>query len=154
MDNKSVVERRLHPINNGTVLDHLPPKTALRITSLLNLDYSSPVTIAINTESKLMGRKDLVFIENKILSEEEINKIGLIANKSTWNTIKEGKVYRKETIKMPTIVNNILRCPNDKCITNYETIPTKFTINNKDNSATCNYCNKEMEKEEIAKHMK
>ena len=56
-------DARLKPISSGTVLDHLPAGTALKILKILNLEKpENAVTVAINTESKSgkEGKKDLV----------------------------------------------------------------------------------------------
>ncbi len=87
---------RLMPISNGTVLDHLPVGAALKIIEILGLDKpKDTVTVAINTESRRMGRKDLVFIEGKALSKEEIEKIALIAAGGTMNIIKNKEIKKK-----------------------------------------------------------
>ncbi len=140
---------RLTPISNGTVLDHLPAKTALKVLEILNLDYDSAVTIAINTESKISGRKDLVFIEKKFLSHHEIEKIGMIAKGATLNIIENSEVKKKEKISVPTKVEGLLSCINPNCITNFESILTKFSIRESPLEAKCFYCEKTMNEKEI-----
>jgi aspartate carbamoyltransferase regulatory subunit len=142
---------RLNPISNGTVLDHLPIKTAPKIIQILKLDFEEPVMIAVNIDSKKMGKKDLVFIEGKKLSEKEVQKIALIAKGSTWNIIKDKKVISKNKIEMPFELIGITKCSNPKCITNFESIETKFSLNNE--KATCKYCEREMCSEEIIKSL-
>ena len=146
---------RLIPIANGTVLDHLPVGIALRIIEILGLDEShSAVTLAINTESKRLGKKDLVFIEGKELSKEETDKIGLIAAGATLNLIKGSGVRKKEKITMPDHADGLIRCMNPKCITTIEKLPTKFSIRKKPLRAKCEYCEKEMSEQEIFKAIK
>ena len=141
---------RLIPIANGTVLDHLPAGSALKILEVLGLDkLNNAVTIAINTESKRMGRKDLVFVEGKELSGEETDKIGLIAAGATLNVIKSSEVKRKETIQMPDHADGLIECMNPKCITTIEGLPTRFQIRKKPLRAKCAYCEKEMNEKEI-----
>ncbi len=141
---------RLMPISNGTVLDHLPVGSALRIIEILGLDKpKSAVTLAINTESKSMGKKDLVFIEGKELSREETDKIGLIAAGATLNVIKASEVKKKETIAMPDHADGLIKCMNPKCITVIEGLPTRFSIRKDPLRAKCRYCEKEMNEKEI-----
>jgi aspartate carbamoyltransferase regulatory subunit len=143
---------RLNPISNGTVLDHLPIKTAPKIMQMLNLNFDEAVMAAINIDSKKKGKKDLIFIEGKKLSTKEVAKIGLIAEGSTWNIVKGKGVVKKSTIKMPEDLIGIVICNNPNCITNKEIIETKFTITH--NKGKCYYCEREMEKEEIIKSLK
>ena len=146
---------RLIPISNGSVLDHLPAGTALKIIEILGLEKSKQaVTVAINTESRKMGKKDLAFIEGKELSKEEIDKVGLIAQGATLNIIKNSKVKRKETIKMPNYADGLIKCLNPKCITETEQLPSKFKIRKKPLRAKCVYCEKEMNEQDIFNAMK
>ena len=145
---------RLTPISNGTVLDHLPPKTALKILEILNLDFDSAVTVAINTESKKMKKKDLIFIEKKFLNEEETEKIGLIAKGATLNIIEDSVVKKKEKIAVPKKAIGILSCLNPNCITNFEQFPTKFSIKENPLQAKCFYCEKTMDEKEILQKIK
>ena len=147
-----MIERKVKPIENGTVLDHLPAKSALQILKVLDLDYNSPVEIIINVNSKANGKKDIIFIEDKDLTKKEVEKIGLLAQGSTWNTIKNQKVLKKEKITLPLTAENIINCPNQKCITNYENIPTKFSVLK--DSVSCEYCNKAISTKELSKQFK
>jgi len=142
---------RLNPISNGTVIDHLPIKTAPKIMTLLNLNFDEAVMIAINIDSKKKGKKDLIFIEGKKLTAKEVAKIALIAEGSTLNIVKGKGVVNKSVIKMPKELVGIVICNNPKCITNQEHIETKFKINN--NRGKCYYCEREMEMEDIVKSL-
>jgi len=146
---------RLVPISNGTVLDHLPSGSALKIVEILGLDNpKDAVTLAINTESKAMGRKDLVFIAGKELEKKEIDKIGLIAEGATLNLIRNKHVEKKEKIGMPDHADGLIKCMNPKCVSTIENLPTKFTIKKKPLRAKCVYCEKEMNEQEILKAVK
>ena len=145
-------KRKVEPIENGTVLDHLPAKSALQVLKILNLDFESPVEILINVNSKTNGKKDIIFIENKEITIDEIKKIGLIAMDCTWNIIENKTVTNKQTIKLPENAKNIIICPNSKCITNYENIDTKFKISSE--NVTCEYCNRVINNNELSKHFK
>ena len=142
---------RLNPISNGTVLDHLPIKTAPKIISLLKLNFNESVMAAINIDSKKNSKKDLIFIEGKELNEKEVQKLALLAEGSTWNIIKDKKVVFKQQIKMPKEVSGIIVCNNPKCITNNEHLETKFTIAS--NRGKCYYCEREMTMEDIVKSL-
>lgn len=145
---------RLTPISNGTVLDHLKVGSALKILDLLKLGHQHAITLAINTESGKMGRKDLLFIEGKELTPEEINKIALIARGATLNIIKDSNVASKNKIELPKFVNGTIKCVNPNCITNSEGIATKFSISASPPKAKCHYCEREMNESEIFNSVK
>lgn len=139
------------PIKNGSALDHLKPGTALKIISVLG-NVGTSTTIAINVESRKMGRKDLIFITDKELSRGEINKIALIGKGGTLNTIRNSKIVKKEEIKYPDFVEGIIKCINPNCVTNVEKIPTKFSVNHKAAlSAKCSYCETKIDEDEITR---
>jgi len=142
---------RLNPISNGTVLDHLPIKTAPKIINMLKLDLNEAVMAAINIDSKKNGKKDLIFIEGKELNEKEIQKLALLAEGSTWNIIKGKHVVSKNKIKLPKEIIGVIVCNNPKCITNSEALETKFTIEK--NKGKCSYCEREMDMEEMVKSL-
>lgn len=89
-------------IEMGTVLDHLPPGTAPQIMRILDIDPTeTTLLVAINVESSKMGRKDILKIEGKILSEEEANKVALVAPNATVNIVRDYSVAEKFQVKHP-----------------------------------------------------
>jgi aspartate carbamoyltransferase regulatory subunit len=147
--------KKIHitPIKNGTAIDHLPAGTALKILEVINFENAT-CTAAMNVESKKMNRKDILFIEGKQLTEEELNKIRLIGKNGTINFIENSKISRKEKLDYPINANGILNCSNEKCITNKEGLITKFSIKKIPLKAKCFYCEKTMEKKEIMNSIK
>lgn len=155
MVKKSAPEIYLTPISDGTVLDHLPKGTALKLLKLLNLElHDDAITIAMNVPSKKVGRKDLIFIEGKHLTEKEIEKIALIARNATLNLIKNSKVSSKKTIELSGQCIGTIKCFNPNCITNFEEIETRFSIKKTPLKAQCFYCEKEMNEKEIGQNIK
>lgn len=148
---------RLTPISNGTVLDHLPPGTALKILKILGLEKpDKAVTVAINTESKhsKTGRKDLVFIEGRELNKGEYDKIGLIAEGATVNIIKDSKVEKKIGAELPEKAHGLFECLNPKCISTVEGLPSRFDLSKKPLKARCWYCEKTMNEQDLFKAIK
>ena len=148
MDNK--INPRITPIASGTVLDHLPVGSAIKILELLD-NSDATISVAINVGSTKYGKKDLVYIDGKKLENEEKDKIGLIAPGSTLNTIRDHKIESKEMIHTPVSVEGILTCLNERCITNHEEIKTKFVIRKEPMRAKCFYCEKEYQESGIKK---
>lgn len=146
---------RITPIGFGTALDHIPAGMGLRIVEVMKLDKENAISIAINTESRKMGRKDLILFENKFLNEKELDKVKLLARNATLNEIKNFRVAKKEKLGLPEEVEDIIVCINPSCISNHEPIPTKFNIIKKHPlKAKCYYCETVMEEEEIMRAVK
>src|SRR3989344_8858944 len=117
----------LTPIHSGTAIDHLNPGTAVKVFEVLEIQ-GHRASAGMNVESRKMGKKDLVFIEGKKLSEEEISKIALLGHGATINIIENSRVVRKEKIEVPHEVKRIIRCINPLCITNKEGVATRFSV--------------------------
>lgn len=140
-----MIERKIGTINNGVVIDHISAGKGVIISKILSLDsFSEFVVIASNLKSKKSELKDLIKIEGKELSKEELNKIALISKDSTINIIREGKVFLKYKVKCPEKINNILVCNNPNCVSNAEKIESKFlsSLNNNEIDIICYYCEK------------
>jgi len=137
-------ERKVGTINNGVVVDHITPGKGTEISKILGLDSLGEfVVIASNLESKKSGKKDLIKIEGKELSQEELNKIALISKDSTINIIRNSSVFKKYPVVVPDIVENILMCNNPYCISNNEKISSKFYCLDKSKvTLKCHYCEK------------
>ena len=84
-------EIRIKPITNGTVIDHLNQGSIYKILEVLHLrEYT--VTAAMNVESRKLGKKDIIFIEGKVLDDEELNKIALIGKGASVNVVKNSEI--------------------------------------------------------------
>lgn len=137
-------ERKVGTINDGVVIDHIVSGKTNEIARILNLNSLGEfVVIANNLESKKTGKKDLIKIENKELSQEELNKIALISKDSTINIIRNSNVFKKYKVEVPDVVENILMCNNPNCISNNEKISSKFYCLDKSKiTLKCHYCEK------------
>ena len=144
-------ELSISAIREGTVIDHIPGDATFKVAEILNLDHhSSTVTIAANLQSRSMGTKGIIKIEGKFLTQDEVNKIAIIAPDATVNIIKNYEVKEKIKVKSPDVVDNVVRCSNPVCITNNEPISTKFYVVKKDPlKIKCHYCERYMGKEDL-----
>ncbi|MFH1257127.1 MAG: aspartate carbamoyltransferase regulatory subunit [Candidatus Diapherotrites archaeon] len=146
-------EIKIRPIKDGTAIDHLPVGTALKVVEILKIPKEA-TTVAMNVPSKKHGKKDIVFIENRKLKEEEIDKIALIARNATINLIHGSGIAKKERATIPEEVTDIIKCINPNCITNREAVQSKFIIKERPLSAKCFYCETIMDEKEIANGIK
>ncbi|MEA5099141.1 MAG: aspartate carbamoyltransferase regulatory subunit [Bacteroidales bacterium] len=133
-------------IENGTVIDHIPVDTVLMVLSILGLDkYEDEVLIGNNLNSKKYGKKGIIKARNKFFEQEDINKIALVAPNATLIVIRDYEVVEKKFVEIPEKIEKILKCINPNCITNKETIETKFNvIEEKPLKVQCHYCEKTM----------
>ncbi|MBR0270867.1 MAG: aspartate carbamoyltransferase regulatory subunit [Methanobrevibacter sp.] len=149
-------ELKIKAIENGTVIDHITANKSLHILKILGLpdDDIINVTVAMNVSSKETGRKDIVKIENREIDHQELNQIALIAPKATINIIKDYKVVKKDQIILPEVITSLIKCTNEKCITNYENEPitSRFNvIESQPPVLRCHYCEKLIKNEDIEK---
>ncbi|MGC8812067.1 MAG: aspartate carbamoyltransferase regulatory subunit [Candidatus Aenigmatarchaeota archaeon] len=148
MSEKELLVRK---IENGTVIDHIPSGFGLKVASLLNLEKShSTSVILMNVNSKKLGKKDVVKIENRELTQREVSKIALMAPSATLNIIRNWKVVDKRKISLPEILEEVIKCPNKNCITNYEEIKSKFIVEEKEPlKLRCYFCERVFAREEL-----
>jgi len=146
-------ELRVSKIRNGTVIDHVSGGQALNVLSILGIDGSEGlgVSVVMNVPSDRLGRKDVVKVEDRELSQSEVDVISLIAPEATINIIREFDVVEKNRVDRPETVVGLLSCPNRNCITNgNEPVETKFAVVAE--GVRCAYCGTII-REELAAHI-
>lgn len=138
-------------ICNGTVLDHISPSKLFKVAALLHLEeISSPITIGNNLESSYIGSKGIIKIADRFFSDDEINRIALIAPNVHLNIIKNYEVAEKRKVELPQEIVGIVRCSNPKCITNHEPMQTIFTTEGAEAELIrCHYCGRKIMRENI-----
>ena len=136
---------------NGTVIDHIPADKLFAVVNLLNIPtMSNNVTIGYNLESKKLGKKGLIKIADRFFTDDEVNKISVVAPNVVLNTIRDYNVVEKREVKMPDEIHNIIKCNNLNCITNNEPMATHFYVANREtHTLKCRYCEKEVSLDDI-----
>jgi len=109
----------VNEITNGIVIDHIRAGQGVRIFNWLGLDRA-PYTVAlvINAQSGVMGKKDIIKIDNAIAID--FKALGLIDPNITVNVIKDRAIARKIKLELPDKVEGILVCKNPRCVTSAE----------------------------------
>jgi aspartate carbamoyltransferase regulatory subunit len=108
------------------------------------------VTIGLNLDSAKLGRKDIIKIERREVTPQEVAKIALISPRSSFSIIRDFQVARKFTPTLPETIENLIRCPNPSCISNSTWALTKFSVLRTDPlRVRCYYCERSLKKEEI-----
>ena len=136
---------------NGTVIDHIPADKLFAVVNLLDIPaMGNNVTIGYNLESKKLGKKGLIKISDRFFTDDEINKISVVAPNVVLNTIRDYNVVEKREVKMPDEIHNIIKCNNLNCITNNEPMETHFYVANREtHTLKCRYCEKEVSLDDI-----
>lgn len=138
-------------IENGTVIDHIPAEKTYQVAQLLNLkEMSTPVTIGYNLPSKKIGKKGIIKVADKFFTDEEINRLSVVAPKIVLSVIRDYEVVEKKTVETPDELRGIVKCNNPKCITNNEPMATVFNVVDKEKGTLkCHYCDKEQDINEV-----
>ena len=145
-------ELKISAIEDGTVIDHIPTDATFKVVEILNLEnHKGIVSIATNLQSKRISKKGIVKVGGKSLTQEEVNKIAIVAPDATVNIIKNYEVKEKIKVKIPDVIDNVVKCSNPVCITNNEQVATKFYVIKKEPlKIKCHYCERYMGKEDIS----
>ena len=129
-------------IENGTVIDHIPASSLFKIIRILGLEQETHcITFGTNLESKRMGTKAIIKINDRFCEQEEINRIAIVAPEASVNIIRNFKVVEK----------HFVRCANPRCITNHEPVETSFRVikAGEEIALRCKYCEKITHQEQI-----
>ncbi len=141
----------IHAIETGTVIDHIPSRQTFKIIRIINpQEFEHNITVALNLKSKKMGKKGMIKMSHRILTDDEINKISVLAPKATVNIIRNYKVEEKFHVNVPEKVESIVKCTNPNCITNHEPVKTSFNVEEKHPlKMRCIYCERSITGEDI-----
>ncbi len=149
----SETELHVSKIRNGTVIDHITSGHALDVAKILRITgrEKKVITIAINVPSKRFKKKDIVKIEGRELNPQEVHKIALLAPHATINIVRDYKVVEKQRVKLPKVIEDIIKCSNPACISNSnEPVQAKFYVESEDPLILkCHYCSYIMEKKNV-----
>jgi aspartate carbamoyltransferase regulatory subunit len=144
------MEYRVTALKNGTVIDHLPAGMALKALEVLGFHGDNVVTVGMYLDSRKYGKKDLVKLENKELSEEEIAKIAILGPHTTLAIIRDYRVVAKVAVNLADEIAGVATCPNPSCITNHDDLRTRFHVLSKHPlRVRCHYCERVVTESEL-----
>ncbi|MCE5221725.1 MAG: aspartate carbamoyltransferase regulatory subunit [Clostridium sp.] len=128
-------------IKNGIVIDHIQAGTGVKIFNYLELDTKDySVALIINVDSKKLGKKDIIKIEN--YDKLDYTVLGLLSPTITICEVENEKIVNKVIPTLPNKVENIIKCKNPSCITiQEEYVPHSFILVDKETGRyRCEYC--------------
>ncbi len=106
-------------IQNGLVLDHIRAGRGMQIYHTLRLEeLDCTVAIIKNADSRKMGKKDIIKIDEAI--DLDLDVLGFLDQDVTVNIIRGGKLVGKRRVSPPAELVNVIRCKNPRCITTTE----------------------------------
>ena len=128
-------------IKNGIVIDHIQAGVGVKIFNYLGLDTNNySVALIINADSKKLGKKDIIKIEN--CDNLNYTVLALLSPTVTICEVKDEKIINKVKPELPSKVENIIKCKNPSCITSQEEyVPHSFILVDKEHGRyRCEYC--------------
>jgi len=143
---------KVQPIRNGTVIDHLRAGAGLKILDILDVaGTGNTVSLLINVPSSKQGRKDIIKIEDRELTESETERIALLSPSAHVNIIRNYSVAEKTAVEIPEEVAGVARCPNTNCISNNERGATSRLLlrSREPLQLACAYCARLVAEEEL-----
>tara|TARA_Y100000589_G_scaffold44818_1_gene37733 strand:- start:34 stop:510 length:477 start_codon:yes stop_codon:yes gene_type:complete len=150
--------RRVTAIKNGTVIDHIPSGQALKVLELLNLsgDTSVPVSLVMNVPSKKMGAKDIIKVEDRELTQSELDRLALVAPDSSIAIIRAYSVAEKLNVNLGEEVRNVVRCTFSNCITQNprEPLPHRLRVaKTAPLTLRCHYCERPQDLNKLIRNL-
>ena len=150
--------RRVTAIKNGTVIDHVPAGKALSVLKMLGIegDMSNPVSLVMNVPSQKMGGKDIIKVEDRELTQNELDRLALVAPDASVAIIRAYLVAEKLEINLTDEVVNVARCTFSNCITvnPREPLPHRLIVVNREPlQLRCRYCGKTQDTEALVDNL-
>lgn len=128
-------------IANGIVLDHIKGGLGLKVfNKIVNGKFDYPVVLVMNVDSGIMGKKDIIKIENTF--DVDLTVLGLIDDGITVNIIKDGKLFEKQIVSVPEKLKGYIQCNNPRCISHFDGyVEPIFTLYKKESlEYVCSFC--------------
>ncbi len=146
---------RVQKISDGTVIDHIAAGKSLSVLRLLGNPQNRGVTVALvmNVSSSKMGRKDIVKVEGVELTDEQVQRLALIAPRASVVIIRSYRVAEKKKAVPPEVVTGILSCTNTTCISVKEkdSVQSIFSLASPSPvSYRCRFCGRVLSEQEIS----
>ena len=150
--------RRVTAIRNGTVIDHIHSRQAMRVLEMLGIGGASavPVSLVMNVPSKKMGSKDIIKVEDREVTQPELDRLALVAPDAHVSIIRAYSVAEKLTINLGEEVVNVVRCTFSNCITTNprEPLDHRLKVVNRDPlQLRCHYCGRPQDLAELTNNV-
>ncbi|MAT48620.1 MAG: aspartate carbamoyltransferase regulatory subunit [Euryarchaeota archaeon] len=150
--------RRVTAIRNGTVIDHIPGGMVLQALRIFNVDgrQSNPISLVMNVPSGKLGTKDILKIEDRELTQDELDRLALIAPMASVSIIRNYSVAEKLTIQLSDEMINVAHCIYSNCISNSvrEPLPHRLKVlSTTPMILQCHYCARNQNLERLIENL-
>ena len=150
--------RRVTAICNGSVIDHIPAGTALKVLRMLRISgkRSNPVSLVMNVPSSKYGAKDIIKVEDRELTQDEQDRLSIIAPHASVAIIRNYSVAEKRSVEAQDEMVNVTRCTYSNCITHADREPQPhrmIVISVEPLQLRCHYCGRTPDMESIIDHL-
>ncbi len=150
--------RRVTAIRNGTVIDHVPSGQALTVLKMLGVDgrMSNPVSLVMNVPSQKIGSKDIIKVEDRELTQAELNRLALVSPDASVAIIRSYSVAQKLVVNLGNEVTDVVSCSFGNCITvnSREPLPHRIRVLSRDPlELRCHYCGRRQEIESLVDNL-
>jgi len=140
------------------VIDHIPSGQAMRVLEMLGIGGASavPVSLVMNVPSKKMGSKDIIKVEDREVTQPELDRLALVAPDAHVSIIRAYSVAEKLTINLGEEVVNVVRCTFSNCITTNprEPLDHRLKVVNRDPlQLRCHYCGRPQDLAELTNNV-
>ena len=131
-------------IKDGIVMDHITAGRGMEIYQILKLhELNCTVAMIENADSVKMGKTDIIKIGEVI--DINLDILGYIDPGITVNIIEDGKLAKREHLRLPERIRGVIHCKNPRCITSTEQeLPHEFRLTDPVKKVyRCIYCENE-----------
>ncbi len=138
------------PRRHGTGTDPLNPGMAFQAVQVLDLPEDCSVLLGAYLDSPKMGKKDILKVADVEITDADVERLALFGPNANVSWIRDYKVHRKTSMRLPDQVKGILTCPNPNCITTHEDVTTRFDVIRKEPiTLRCGYCERRLHADEV-----
>lgn len=145
---------KVEALKDGTAIDHITAGQGVKILRMFKLMESGErLYVGLNLPSRRLGKKDLIKIENVLLTPSQANQLALFAPDATVNVIRNFEVAEKYTLDLPELIEGVFACPNSNCISHNEPVKSVFHVRRAKDGSTkmrCQYCEKSFSQDIVA----
>ncbi len=141
---------RVAKLRTGTVIDRLDAGTAMICLGILGNPGDGIVTLGMNLPSKTLGRKDILKLENRVLTASELARVALFGPHAIVAVIEDFRVVRRTPLELTAVLDGVVSCPNPSCITHHDPVPSRIRVEEREPlRLRCHYCERRIRRNEI-----
>jgi aspartate carbamoyltransferase regulatory subunit len=110
----------------------------------------------MNVPSKKKGAKDIVKVEDRELTQAELDRLALVAEGASVAIIRAYTVAEKLEINLGDEITDVVRCTFSNCITqnSREPLPHRLRVLSKDPlQIRCHYCGRPQDLDELVQNV-